>query len=454
VTAVTLLAASAQPNQVLLVSRRFARLGVDMARSLSYTAPMPATQTTDWYSRAMEKLVTIVQQLSLARDFDSVTGIVRQAARELTDADGATFILRDGDFCSYVDEDAIAPLWKGRRFPMSECISGWVMLNRRPAIAEDIYADPRILHATYRPTFVKSLSMVPIRTLDPIGAIGIYWAQSRIPLPEEVKVLQALADTTAVALDNVRIYAELEQRVKQRTAALEAANSDLDSFSHSVSHDLRAPVRAISGFCSLIRKDHASELSAEGQRKLDVIKTEADRLGRLIDGLLAFSRLGRQPLKPVDLDMTELAEGVFAKLRDLNPGSNVVFRLSRLPRAAVDRSLFEQVWANLLSNAIKYSSKTDVPIIEAQGRSEAQETVYSVRDNGVGFDPRYATRLFKTFQRLHHEADFPGNGVGLALVHRIVTKHGGRVWAEGEPDNGATFYFALPVDRHSQSPLR
>ena len=415
---------------------------------------MLAKQTTDWYARAMEKLVTIVQRLSLARDLDSVTGIVRQAARELTDADGATFILRDGDFCSYVDEDAIAPLWKGRRFPMSDCISGWVMLNRRPAIAEDIYADPRIPHAAYRPTFVKSLSMVPIRTLDPIGAIGIYWAQSRMPLPEEVKLLQALADTTAVALDNVQIYAELEQRVKQRTAALEAANSDLDSFSHSVSHDLRAPVRAISGFCSLIRKDHASELSTEGQRKLDVIKTEADRLGCLIDDLLSFSRLGRQALKPVDLDMTELAEGVFAKLRDLNPGSNVVFRLSPLPRAAVDRSLFEQVWANLLSNAIKYSSKKDGPIIEAQGRSEAQETVYSVRDNGVGFDPRYATRLFQTFQRLHHEADFPGSGVGLALVHRIVTKHGGRVWAEGEPDNGATFYFALPVDRHSQSSLR
>lgn len=175
-----------------------------------------------WYAHAMEQLIEVVQQLSLARDLETVMQIVRHAARRLTGADGATFVLRDGDKCFYADEDAISPLWKGQRFPMSACISGWVMLNRQPALIGDIYADPRIPADAYRPTFVKSLAMVPIRTLDPIGAIGNYWAELHRPAPEQVRVLQALADTTAVAMENVRIYAELEQRVQQRTSELQA----------------------------------------------------------------------------------------------------------------------------------------------------------------------------------------------------------------------------------------
>ena len=172
-------------------------------------------------------LVQAVQQLSMARDVPTVQEIVRRTARSLTGADGATFVLRDGDQCYYADEDAIAPLWKGRRFPMSSCISGWVMLHRQPVIIEDIYADPRIPQSAYRPTFVKSLVMVPIRTLDPIGAIGNYWATPHQPTAHEVELLQALADTTAVALEHVRVIADLEQRVKERTHELEERNQEL-----------------------------------------------------------------------------------------------------------------------------------------------------------------------------------------------------------------------------------
>jgi tRNA A-37 threonylcarbamoyl transferase component Bud32 len=185
--------------------------------------------TTDPQLSGMEGLVVVVQRLSLARDLARVQEIVRRAARRLTGADGATFVLRDGDRCFYADEDAIAPLWKGQRFPMSACISGWSMLNRRPAIIDDIYADSRIPHDAYRPTFVKSLVMVPIRTLDPIGAIGNYWASPHHPSPAEGKLLQALADTTAVALENVGVFTELEDRVKARTAELETANRRLES---------------------------------------------------------------------------------------------------------------------------------------------------------------------------------------------------------------------------------
>src|SRR2546427_2508336 len=185
----------------------------------------------------MERLVGVGQGLSLAWDLDRIMAVVRCAARELTGADGATFVLRDGDQCHYVEEDAIAPLWKGRRFPMNTCISGWVMLNRQPAVIEDIYADPRIPADAYRPTFVKSLVMVPIRTSDPVGAIGNYWATRRQPRAEEVRLLQALADSTSGAMENVQIYSGLERKVADRTASLQALDQELEAFSYSESHD-------------------------------------------------------------------------------------------------------------------------------------------------------------------------------------------------------------------------
>lgn len=179
------------------------------------------------YVHGMERLVKAVQELSLARDLPAVQRVVRTTARELTGADGATFVLRDDDRCFYADEDAIAPLWKGMRFPMEACISGWAMLNCQPAVIPDIYADPRIPAEAYRPTFVKSLAMVPIRTLDPIGAIGNYWARHYTPTEREVALLQALADTTAVAMENVQMYAALEHRVRDRTVELARANEEI-----------------------------------------------------------------------------------------------------------------------------------------------------------------------------------------------------------------------------------
>src|SRR5262249_54535531 len=205
-------------------------------------------------AQGMIRLVEVVQRLSLARDVATVQDTVRSAARRLTGADGATFVLRDGDRCYYADEDAIAPLWKGQRFPMSACISGWSMLHRQPAVIDDIYADNRIPHDAYRPTFVKSLVMVPIRTLDPLGAIGNYGAAPHHPTDGEVKLLQALADTTAVALENVRVFTELEERVKARTAELEetnrrleAANRELLAAHQQADRVFRAYARALPG---------------------------------------------------------------------------------------------------------------------------------------------------------------------------------------------------------------
>jgi diguanylate cyclase (GGDEF)-like protein len=179
----------------------------------------------------METLVQVVQELSLARDIKKIQGIVVSTARLLTGAEGATFVLRDGNFCHYVDEEAISPLWKGKRFPLEQCVSGWVMGHRESAIIADIYKDVRVPIDAYRPTFVKSLAMVPIRTVSPIGAIGNYWSMVHRPTPEDLNLLKALADTTAVAIENVQVYNELEERVRTRTLELQEANEAIRQLS-------------------------------------------------------------------------------------------------------------------------------------------------------------------------------------------------------------------------------
>ncbi len=244
----------------------------------------------------------------------------------------------------------------------------------------------------------------------------------------------------------IALNAELEQRVAARTAQLESANKDLEGFSYSVSHDLRAPIRAVGGFATLLEEDHHAELGEEARRKLSIIRAEAARMGRLIDDLLAFSRLGRKALEMTELDMEGIAKAVYERLNHADAARPVDFKLGTMPVACGDRSLFEQVWVNLLSNAVKFSARREKPVIEAGGITTGDEHVFFVRDNGAGFDPKYQAKLFGVFQRLHRDEEFPGTGVGLALVHRIVTRHGGRVWADGKPDQGATFHFSLPKE--------
>jgi light-regulated signal transduction histidine kinase (bacteriophytochrome)/HAMP domain-containing protein len=243
-----------------------------------------------------------------------------------------------------------------------------------------------------------------------------------------------------------KLNAELEHRVTARTEELESSNKELESFSYSVSHDLRAPVRAVAGYSRMMWEDHVDQLNDEAKRKLVIIESEALRMGVLIDDLLTFSRLGRQAIQRTDLDMRALANNVFERLQ-LHSGQKPGLHLGTLPRGSGDRVLLEQVWMNLLSNAVKFSAKRDKPMIEVGAVSDEKEHTYFVRDNGAGFDPRYQSKLFGVFQRLHEVTEFAGTGVGLALVSRIVNRHGGRVWADGKPNEGATFYFTLPKEQ-------
>jgi signal transduction histidine kinase len=252
----------------------------------------------------------------------------------------------------------------------------------------------------------------------------------------------------ARAEDQLReLNVELERRVDARTEQLEAANKELESFSYSVSHDLRAPVRAIIGFSRMLSEEHINQLGQEAQRLLGVVESEAHRMGALIDDLLAFSRLGRQSMQMNVLDMTQLARATYEGLLNQQSNGKVEFHLGALPRARGDRGLLGQVWVNLIANALKFSSKQAQPRIEVSAISDETEHIYFVRDNGVGFDPRYQSKLYGVFQRLHDPSEFPGTGVGLALVQRIVTRHGGRVWADSKLNEGATFYFTLPKEQ-------
>jgi len=226
--------------------------------------------------------------------------------------------------------------------------------------------------------------------------------------------------------------------------AIESANKELESFSYSVSHDLRAPLRAIDGYSKILTEDYAKNLDSEGLRILETIHNSTKQMGKLIDDLLAFSRIGRQELNFSTVDMTTLATTVFDELKVSYGEKKIQFTCDKLPYAYADPVLIRQVWANLLSNALKFSQKKDIPVIAIGYKEDKEKVTYFVKDNGAGFDMRYKDKLFGVFQRLHTAQEFEGTGIGLSIVERVINKHGGSISAEGAVDAGATFYFALP----------
>ncbi len=392
----------------------------------------------------MASLVSTVQELSLSRDLESIMRIVRTVARKLTGADGATFVLRDNGMCYYADEDAISPLWKGNRFPMETCISGWTMLNKKAAIIEDIYQDDRIPHAAYRPTFVKSLVMVPIRTIDPIGAIGNYWAYQHEPSEDEITLLQALADITAVAIENVYVYKELEDRVKERTQQLEVVNKQLESFSYSVSHDLRSPLSSMTGLLEWLNESAADKLDEESKEITHLLGKCVNQMDNLIKDFLVFFMNDKKELEKFKIDMKALVEEIAKNQKSKYPNKNIFITMTDLPSVSVDQSLIRQVWENLISNAVKYSFDRENVTVAIGFQRLDKQIIYSVKDNGVGFDMAHYEKLFNAFQRLHNQSDFEGSGIGLSIVEKIINRHGGKIWADSIKNEGSVFYFSLP----------
>jgi len=280
---------------------------------------------------------------------------------------------------------------------------------------------------------------------------SFYWVDTTIVpfLNEDGKPRQYVAiraDITErknAAVEIAHLNAELEARVTRRTAELEAANQELEAFSYSVSHDLRAPLRAINGFADIVLKDYAAQLPGDAQDFLKRVRDGGQRMGQLIDDLLAFSRLSRQAVSRQRVNAGRIVQEVLDELKPQREGRNLELQVGELPSCQADPVLLKQVWVNLLSNAIKYTRDRAPAIVEVGCARENGENIYFVRDNGVGFNMQYVNKLFGVFQRLHRSEDFEGTGVGLAIVQRIIRRHGGRVWAEAKVNHGAVFHFTL-----------
>ncbi len=276
---------------------------------------------------------------------------------------------------------------------------------------------------------------------------GMYrWLDWRVPAPlPGSQVAFCLARDITEDRRKGEVIVRLNQDLAKRIDDALASNRELEAFSYSVSHDLRAPLRAIDGFSRILVEDFASVLGGEGQRLLNMVCSSSRQMGQLIDDLLQYSRLGRKDLETSAVDMASLARDAVEESRKAQQGRRPEVGIGALPGIHGDRVLLRQVWINLVSNAFKYSRTQQAAKVEIAGERRNGEAVFSVRDNGVGFDMQYADKLFGVFQRLHSVREFEGTGVGLAIVHRIVQRHGGRVWAEGKPGAGAVFHFSIPI---------
>ncbi len=258
------------------------------------------------------------------------------------------------------------------------------------------------------------------------------------------QIVQASHDLFAECLAPFELTHRGFLEAESLNSQLEAANRELESFSYSVSHDLRAPLRAIDGYSRMILRKQGERFDDETLRQFGMIRNNVQTMGQLIDDLLAFSRLGKQEMSKTSLDMEVLINDVWQNLLAANPGRNMTLHIREIRPGMGDRSLLREVFSNLLGNAVKFTRNREMARIEVGSCVKDHETVYHIRDNGVGFDMKYHDRLFGVFQRLHGSADYEGTGIGLALVQRIIHRHGGRIWAESKPDEGACFYFTLP----------
>lgn len=379
-------------------------------------------------------LTSVVERLSTADSVESVTTIVAAAVRDLMDADGATFVLREDAQCFYADEDAVGPLWKGSRFPLTACVSGWAMLHRETVVIPDIYVDDRVPHDAYRPTFVQSMAMVPIRRADPVGALGAYWSDPHEPTPEQVRLVEVLANSAAVALENLELRGAVVRRVAER--------DHLESAMHTLVHDLRNPLFAMLGCAELL----VDETDPEAVREFAAtILRSGHRLDAQIDRMLSVYRITHAELQPEAVDLSALAGEIARPLVSVS-GRVIDLDIEDGMRAHLDPVMADLMLRNLLDNAFKYTGRQEAPRIRlARTSSGPRQDTFVVADNGAGFDPARIDDLFRPLTRLHDSRDFPGTGLGLASVARIVELHGGAIRAEGSPGRGASFFLSLPT---------
>jgi two-component system CheB/CheR fusion protein len=379
-------------------------------------------------------LVSAARALAASSDVARVMEVVRVAARELTRADGVTFVLREGALVHYADEDAIAPLWKGRRFPAEACISGWAMIHRVSVVIEDVFADDRIPFDVYRPTFVKSLAMVPVRPEDPVAAIGAYWSRRHRATPRELELLECLAGLASVALANLAALAELRLALRAR-----------EEFVSIASHELRTPVTALA-----LQVHQALRSADEGpggavRGSLERVTRSVERLTRLVEALLQSTRGADPAAVPLEeVDLAAIARDAVLRYRTVRRAEVAVGGESSLV-GRWDRDALEQIVEGLLPTAVKFGEGK--PVSVAVERCDGAARIV-VRDEGMGIPLEDQRRVFERFERGVSARHYGGFGLGLWLARAAAERHGGTIELESAPGRGSTFTVVLPLRRH------
>jgi two-component system CheB/CheR fusion protein len=361
-------------------------------------------------------------------------------------------VLKDNGYCHYMDEDAIGPLWKGKRFPLSACISGWAMLNKQSVVIPDIYQDARIPVEAYRPTFVKSLAMVPIRAEEPIGAIGNYWSENHEVTPAELEALQTLADTTSVAIENIELYASLKNRIQD----LEKANRAKDEFLLIVSHELRTPLNSILGWSDVLAVDDLDP--TEMRAGLDAIQRSAQAQFRVVDSLIEASSivLGQFHLDKEDVDLLSVLRSKIERIRPSATAKLQELSLhADLTAAPVqgDPERLQKAIFNVLDNAIKFTppgGRIDIRVLQ-QGPS----LLVKVHDSGEGIDLAANPHIFDQFSQVEHHLTrrFGGLGLGLNVAKSIMQAHGGDIEVSSPGvGKGSEFILTMPMEGDQPRP--
>lgn len=390
----------------------------------------------------------------------------------------AVYLLNEGDdYLRLLQAEGVPPdtLKVIQRLPLAGSLAGEAALRRQTVVSDLVADELRIIQPIRQElarSGLKRIVSIPLLHNDRVlGALSVGFETSLETISDSLEVLQSISNTIALAVANAKavrqltseiaernraeqalraseaevraLNAGLEEHVQQRTAQLEAAIKELEAFAYTISHDLRAPLRAIDGFSRTLGENYLPQLPALAQHYLNRIQHNARRMGTLIDDLLSFSRVGRKSMRFEGVDMNRLAHDVLEELRANEQVGAAEVRIKALPACLGDRSLLRQVLYNLLGNAVKYSRGRSMPRIEVGWQAQNEQTVYYVRDNGIGFDMKYADKLFGVFHRLHNAEEYEGSGIGLAIVRRILERHGGQIWAEGQPDAGAAFFFTV-----------
>lgn len=388
-------------------------------------------------------LVRAVLSLSAARTLDDIAKCVRSAARKIGQSDGATFVLRENGFCFYLDEDAIGPLWKGQRFPMSACISGWAMIHKKAVIIEDIYQDQRVPVDAYRPTFVKSMAMIPIRKASPIGAIGIYWKDHFRPSEKQLELLQALADTTSVALENVNLYSHLQERIQE----LKEVNRAKNEFLAALSHEMRTPLNSILGWSEILEEEFQE--FPELQDGVNAIRRNALLQSHVIEELLDVSQLvsGKMEFQSAHICINKAVDKAILDCQKeaFNKGIHIHLKNSRDLFVHGDFNRVVQIIKELIKNAIKFSPHDGEIIVEIS--KAGPNVVVQVTDKGVGIEDQLISKVFDIFwqQDGSNTRKYGGLGLGLAIVQRLAKAHHGSIKAHSlGADQGSTFTFLIP----------